>query len=87
MRLKDLIKQSGYYRFKITPSQAEAELRDVMSDGTIKIALTQPPEKGKANKELIGFIAEQLDLDRSDIKIVSGLSSRMKAVSVDMNSN
>jgi len=49
-------------------------------DNAIKIALTAPPVDGKANKELIKFIAKYFNLAKSDIQIVSGESSRSKTI-------
>lgn len=77
------MRQSGYYRVKVLPNQAEAEFRGVMGDGTIKIALTSAPEKGRANKELISFLADQLGVSKEQLAIVSGITSRVKIVRVE----
>lgn len=39
-----------------------------------------PPEKGKANQELIKFLSRELKVPKSFIKIISGEKSRMKEV-------
>ena len=46
----------------------------------LKIALTAPPVDGKANKELIKFLAKYLKLPKSGIQIISGDSSRSKTI-------
>lgn len=46
--------------------------------GRLKVAVTQAPEKGKANKALIEVLAEALQLKRSQITLVSGQSSPKK---------
>lgn len=44
----------------------------------LKIRLSSPPEKGKANNELIAFLAKTLKLPKSHIKLISGEKSRHK---------
>lgn len=82
--MKALFHTSGYYRVKVIPNQPQAEFRGTMGDGTIKIALTEAPEKGKANKELIAFLADQLGIRKESITISSGLTSRIKILSVSL---
>jgi uncharacterized protein len=77
--------KSGYYRIKVIPNQAVAEVRNVMEDGTIKIALSSAPEKGKANKELILFVSKLLGVGKESIKLTSGVTSRLKVITVDLN--
>jgi len=47
-------------------------------DSRLKVAVTQPPEKGKANEALIKLLAKLLDLKRSQIELVEGLTSSRK---------
>ena len=48
----------------------------------LKIALAAPPVDGKANAALVEFLADTLDIPKSSIEIVMGLSSRGKTVLV-----
>ncbi len=48
----------------------------------IKIKLAAPPEKGKANRELIRFIAGKIDVPKKFIKIISGVRSNYKEISI-----
>lgn len=48
----------------------------------IKIKLAASPEKGKANKELIRFIAGKIDVPKKFIRIVSGARSNYKEISI-----
>jgi uncharacterized protein (TIGR00251 family) len=48
----------------------------------LKIALTAPPVDGKANDALIAFLAESLQLPRSRVAILAGLSSRSKTIRI-----
>lgn len=50
--------------------------------GRIKIKVKQIPQKGKANKGLIEFLAERLNIPKKSIEIVSGLSSSFKTLEI-----
>ncbi len=67
---------------RVTPRSSKNEISEIQSDGTIKIRLTAPPVDGKANKALIEFLADVLDLAPSKLEIVAGESARDKLVVV-----
>lgn len=46
--------------------------------GSLKVAVTQAPEKGKANDAIIAVLADLLDLKRSQLELVSGSTSSQK---------
>lgn len=46
--------------------------------GSLKVAVTAPPEDGRANKALLEVLREALDLKRSQLELVSGETSREK---------
>jgi len=48
----------------------------------LKIRLAAPPVDGKANAELLRFLADALQLPRSLVEIVAGQASRQKRVRV-----
>lgn len=50
--------------------------------GAVKISLTAPPVEGRANEALIEFVAELLRIPRARVSILSGASSRMKALRI-----
>ena len=47
-----------------------------------KIKIKSVPDKGKANQELINFLAKQLDINKSDIEIVRGKKNHRKIITV-----
>ena len=53
-----------------------------MDDGTLRIKLTAAPVDNEANIKLIKLLSEHLDVAKSKIKIVSGLTSKNKIVDV-----
>lgn len=71
-----------YFNVKVIPGAPKTELREEMADGTIKIALAAKPEKGEANQELTNYLAKILGVRKYQIKIVSGLTERMKLMKV-----
>jgi uncharacterized protein (TIGR00251 family) len=49
---------------------------------TLKISLTTPPTDGKANADLIAFIADALRLPEARVAILTGAASRNKTVEI-----
>lgn len=49
----------------------------------LKVRLAAPPVDGKANAELVRFLAEAFGVPRRQVTIVRGESSREKTVRVD----
>ncbi len=54
-------------------------------DGRLKVKIHAPPEDGKANAELLAFIAKKLDMSKKNLLFISGEKSRIKVVQVDCN--
>jgi uncharacterized protein len=48
-----------------------------------KLDLAAPPVDGKANEECLRFFAELLDVPRARVRIITGLTSRMKVVEIE----
>ena len=48
-----------------------------------RIAVSAPPEKGKANNALITFIARKLGVRKVDVRIVSGETNSIKTIRID----
>jgi uncharacterized protein (TIGR00251 family) len=48
----------------------------------IAISIKSPPERGKANRELIKKLADHFGVAESRVRIVSGTTSRKKLVDV-----
>jgi|SRR5579859_821603 len=53
-----------------------------LSEGFVKIRLTAAPVDGKANAQLIEFLADQLGVPKSAVEIVAGNESSKKMISV-----
>ncbi|MBK8338269.1 MAG: YggU family protein [Sterolibacteriaceae bacterium] len=48
----------------------------------LKIRLAAPPVDGKANAALIAFVAQRLDVPRSQVELIGGAASRQKRLRV-----
>jgi uncharacterized protein (TIGR00251 family) len=48
----------------------------------ISISIKSPPERGKANRELVKKLAAHFGVGEDRIRIISGLTSRKKLVEV-----
>ena len=68
---------------KVIPRAGITEVRGKMADNTVKIALKASPTDGKANRELIKFLAGEFGTGISSIRIISGAASRKKLVAID----
>lgn len=71
-----------YLRIKVLPKSPKTELTDTLADGTLKIRVAAPPEKGKANVELIKFLARRFNVAKENVSIVSGKSDSLKLVKI-----
>ncbi len=47
---------------------------------SIKIAVSAPPEDGKANAELCAFLSKKLGVSKSSVQVKSGHASRRKII-------
>ncbi len=51
-------------------------------NGMLKIKISAPPEKGKANQHLCKFLAKQLSVKKAAVSIISGQTNPVKNVQV-----
>ena len=65
-------------------AQPGARRNAVVGDqgGSLKVAVTAPPEDGRANKALLEVLAKELGVRRSQLELLSGHTGRQKRVLV-----
>ena len=51
-------------------------------DTKLKIRVSAPPEKGKANQRLIEFLAKKLGVKKNDVSITAGKTNPVKALHI-----
>ena len=69
-------------QLQVKPNSKKQEIVVDSLDKKITIFVKAQPDKGKANKELIKFMAKILEKTTSDISIVAGQTSRDKTIIV-----
>ncbi|TNE25834.1 MAG: DUF167 domain-containing protein [Alphaproteobacteria bacterium] len=67
---------------RVTPKAGRNQIQSVMRDAEgnllLKVAVTDVPEDGKANKAVIKLLSKSFGIVKSDIAILSGETSRVK---------
>lgn len=64
------------------PGARENRIEAVLDETTVKIAVCEPAKEGKANQELIAFLAKTLQVPKSTIEIIRGTTTRIKHVNI-----
>jgi len=67
---------------KVNPN-AKQQTIETGEDGALIIRLKSPPTEGKANAELINLVAKTYGVKKSQVRIKSGLSSKIKQIEID----
>ena len=69
------------FKIKVQPGAAKNEIVGVQGDA-LRVKINAPAIKGKANRVLVDFLAEKLEVKRSEVTIISGHTSRIKKIKV-----
>ena len=69
------------FTVKVIPASSRTTVSGLL-DGMLKIKLSAPPQKGKANKSLIELLALQLSIKNKNIKILSGRANEIKDIHI-----
>jgi len=68
-------------RIKVVPGASRTRCVGEWS-GRARLAVAAPPEKGKANKAVVAFLADLLGVRKADVSIVSGSTSPRKTIRI-----
>lgn len=66
---------------KAVPGSSKTALCGIM-DGMLKVKVAAAPEKGKANKCLVEFLAKLLGVKKNDVVVCSGKTSPIKQIQI-----
>jgi uncharacterized protein (TIGR00251 family) len=66
---------------KVTPGASRSEIVG-WADGMLRVRVAAAPERDKANRELLVFLARALGTRKSAVAITGGRTGRTKTVSV-----
>ena len=69
------------FAVKIVPGASKTSVCGLL-DSALKIRVSAAPQRGKANRCLLEFLAEQLGVKKNAISIISGKTSPVKRVQV-----
>ncbi len=67
---------------KVKPGSKKREV--FQRDNELHARITAPPQKGKANEELIELLSQYFGIPESRITIKRGHTSRIKIIEIDM---
>ena len=70
------------FTVRVHPHAKRTRLRETMADGNLKIDVAAPADHGKANEELVRFLAEEFGVPVHHVEIVSGKTSRRKMIRI-----
>ncbi len=66
---------------KARPRSRERSIKELGPD-TYEIRTTEPPDKGKANEDIVDILAEHLDVPKSSIELLRGATASMKTFKI-----
>jgi uncharacterized protein (TIGR00251 family) len=67
---------------QVYPNAARNEITGLIN-GVLRVKISAPPAKGKANKELLAFLCQRLALNKDRIDIIKGHTTRNKIIAID----
>jgi uncharacterized protein (TIGR00251 family) len=76
------VDEGAVFVAKIVPGSSGQTRLCGLLDGMLKVKVSAPPEKGKANECLLKFLAKKLGVKKSAVSIVTGKSSPVKHIRV-----
>ncbi len=73
------------FMVRVAPRARRTTVSGVMGEGdeaVVKVAVAAPPVEGKANEELIAYLADVLDVPKSQVEVIAGKQSKNKIIRV-----
>ena len=74
-------KKGVVFGVKALPNAGKSSLAGVYN-GMLKVKVSAPPDKGKANKELVKILSKTLKVNSGFVEIIKGEKARQKTVLV-----
>jgi uncharacterized protein (TIGR00251 family) len=82
LRQRFLSEGNVTFSVRIHPGAPRSHIKEVLSDGTLKVDIAAASEEGKANAELIRFLAEEFHVPKSHVEILRGHMAKRKDVRI-----
>ena len=73
-------------RVRLTPRSSQDHIEGVVetaSGAAVKVWVRAVPEAGRANTAVESLVADWLSVPKSSVRVVSGVASRVKMLSID----
>ena len=67
---------------RVHPGARRDALVDRLANGEWKVAVSAPPEDGRANAAVVELVAELLGVKRGQVVVARGASSRAKTIEI-----
>jgi hypothetical protein len=75
----------GACRLEVSVSpNAKRTAAEGLHDGALRVRLGAPPVDGKANAQLINWLADELGCPKRDVTLLRGDTSRRKQLQIDL---
>ncbi len=79
-------KDGVWAAIRLTPKAARRGIGGLAPDAVggvaLKVSVTEPADKGRANAALIALLAHEWDISKSSLSIVQGATNRRKTVAI-----
>lgn len=79
----DRPRTSARFAVRLTPRGGLDRVDGVSDEGVLLVRVAAPAVAGAANASLVRFLAEELDLPRSAVRLVAGATGRHKLIMVE----
>lgn len=70
-------------RVRVHPGARRPGVVGRMADGSVKVAVAEAPEGGRANRAVEALLAAALEVGRGQVRVVGGAAARLKQVEVE----
>lgn len=75
--------QGAAFTVRVITRSSAIEIVGVQDDGSLKIRLTESTNEGRANTQLLEFLADVLEVHPDQLEIVAGEDKPNKIISVE----
>ncbi len=83
------VSSSSQLNFLVTPRSGRDEVVGLVigEDGSleVRVRVTAPPDKGRANKAVCDLVAKQLRIGKTRVRVASGQTSRHKRLDIQVD--
>ena len=69
-------------RVAVTPNSRRTRV-DGLHDGALRLRVAAPPLEGRANDELVAWLAHELRVPRRSVRVARGATARRKGIEID----